>query len=273
MPRAVSNGISLVYDDRGRGEPALLFLPGWCVPRAVFRELVPHAATTRRVLALDWRGHGDSGPASGDFGMAELVDDAAAVIVASRAREVVPVALAHAGWVAIELRRRLGLRIPQLVLLDWMVLGAPAAFFDTLHDMQTPERWRETVDAILERWLNGADNPALVRFLREEVGAGPPEMWARAAREIAAAFGAAGSPLGALASLAAPPAVLHLYAQPDDAGFLTAQEAFAATHPWFQARHLEARSHFPVLEVPAVIASAIEEFVGAEVPAPAARGG
>jgi hypothetical protein len=41
------------------------------------------------------------------------------VIEASQAQHVVPVALSHAGWVAIELRRRLGALIPKLVLLDW----------------------------------------------------------------------------------------------------------------------------------------------------------
>ncbi|MCL6505968.1 MAG: alpha/beta hydrolase [Bryobacteraceae bacterium] len=56
-------------------------------------------------LALDWRGHGQSEKPAGDFGTADLADDAMAVIEASRAEQVVPVALSHAGWVAIRTGR------------------------------------------------------------------------------------------------------------------------------------------------------------------------
>jgi hypothetical protein len=44
---------------------------------------------------------GSTGP--GDFGLPDLVEDALAVVVASGAPTVVPVAVSHAGWVAIEL--------------------------------------------------------------------------------------------------------------------------------------------------------------------------
>jgi pimeloyl-ACP methyl ester carboxylesterase len=102
----------------GQGEPALLFMPGWCGSRRVFDELAPRCATRRRTLALDWRGHGKSTRLADDFGAGDLANDALAVIEASEVDQAVPVALSHAGWVAIELRRRLGPRIPKLVLLD-----------------------------------------------------------------------------------------------------------------------------------------------------------
>ncbi|MCL6623589.1 MAG: hypothetical protein K6T17_03100 [Fimbriimonadales bacterium] len=57
--------------------------------------------------------------------------------------------------------------------------------------------------------------------------------------------------------------VLHLYAQPDDSGYLAAQQPFANTHPWFQVLKLEARGHFPMYEVPGEMAMAIERFVQA----------
>ncbi|MEM2652351.1 MAG: hypothetical protein QXU87_09785, partial [Candidatus Caldarchaeum sp.] len=60
-----------------------------------------------------------------DFGFEGLVSDALAVIKASGSQQVIPVALAHSGWVAIDLRRRLGTQIQKLVLIDWIVLEAP----------------------------------------------------------------------------------------------------------------------------------------------------
>ncbi len=262
MAQTTVHGIRISYDDFGRGGPALMFLPGWCASRAAFRELARLCAVRHRVIALDWPGHGESETPAGDFGANLLVESAQAVIEASGAPQVVPVAMSHAGWVAIELQRRLKDRISKLVLLDWLVLEASAPFLEALRGMQSPERWRETVDQLFMGWLHGVTNTELVRFVRGVMGAYGYAMWSRAAREIIAAYGRAGSPLQALAGLKPPVSVLHLYAQPDDARYFGAQHSFAAEHPWFQVRKLAARSHFPMFEVPEEMAAAIGEFAG-----------
>jgi pimeloyl-ACP methyl ester carboxylesterase len=261
VPYATSNGIRIAYDDAGRGEPALLLLPGWCANRTVFRYLAPLSSPFRRTLTLDWRGHGESELPHGDFGFDELLADALAVLEASGAGQVLPVALAHAGWVAVELRRRLAGRVPGMVLLEWLVLGAPPEFSEIIEGMQDPTRWRHAVDAIFSAWLPEVDNPQLVRFVREEMGSQGFAMWARAAREIAAAYARAGSPLEALAGLDPPPPVLHLYAQPEEQWFYDAQRQFAAAHPWYQVRRLEAHSHFPMFEAPGEIVAGIQQFI------------
>lgn len=88
-------------------------------------------------------------------------------------------------------------------------------------------------------------------------------MWSRAGREIGAAFAVTPVPLDAIAALDPPPSTLHLYALPPDAGFLEAQRSYAATHPWFSVEKLDARSHFPTVEVPARVAAALDAFAGA----------
>jgi len=261
LPEVQSHGIRISYDDYGQGEPALLFMPGWCASRRVFNELAQYCAKQRRTLAIDWRGHGQSEKPTKDFGASDLVEDALAVIKASRADLIVPVALAHAGWIAIELRRRLGARIPKIVLLDWLVLEAPPAFLKALRSLQDPAQWEQTRDQLFSMWLQGLNIPALINFVREDMGSYPFEMWARAGREISSAYAKAGSPLKALASLKPPALVLHLYAQPEDPSYLAAQRSFSATHPWFQVLKLEARSHFPMYEIPDEMAMTIEVFV------------
>jgi pimeloyl-ACP methyl ester carboxylesterase len=261
MAQVTSTGLSIVYDDLGQGEPALLMMPGWCSNRTVFQALAPRCNLHRRTLVLDWRGHGESEQPADDFGNNDLVEDALAVIQASGAQQVVPVAHAHAGWVAIELRRRLGALIPKLVLLDWLILEAPPPFLEALQGMQSPAQWQQTVEQIFSLWLHGVDDPKLIRFVREEMGAYGFAMWSRAAREIGTAYAQAGSPLQALAALETAVPVLHLYAQPEDSGYLTAQQSFAAVHPWFSVHKLHACSHFPMLEVPDEMAVALEGFV------------
>jgi pimeloyl-ACP methyl ester carboxylesterase len=51
------------------------------------------------------------------------------------------------------------------------------------------------------------------------------------------------------------------YAQPADDEMLTAQQQYAATHPWFSVRRLDARSHFPMLEAPEAMVAQIESFL------------
>lgn len=262
MVERTSAGIA--YDDRSGPEPALLFLPGWCGPRTLFDPLAARLDGQVRTLAVDWRGHGQSAPADGDFGTADLVDDALAVIEQSGADVVVPVAVAHAGWVAMELRRRLGhRRIPRLVFLDWMVLGPPPPFLDALDAMMTPVTTRAVVDQITGMWTAGLEIPDLDAYVAS-MAATPDDMWARAAREIAAAFETAGSPLDAAAALSPPPPTLHLYAQPPAEEYLDAQRAFADQHPWFEVRRLDASSHFPMFETPHVIAALLADFVARE---------
>ena len=267
MPRANSDGLQIDYTDLGRGEPTLLLLSGWCATREAYGRMNELCAQYRRVLALDWRGHGHSEPVVQDFGARELLDDAMAVIEASGAGSIVPVALAHAGWVAIELRRRLGARIPGLVLIDWIVLDPPQPFVAALHAMQDPKRWRQTRDQLFSAWLHGVDNPAVSEFVLDGMGAFDPAMWARAGREIAASYERFGNPLTALKALSPPAPTLHIYAQPPDPAYYEAQQSFAAGHPWFKVRHISARSHFPMLEEPEEMAQAVEDFVE-RLPAP-----
>ena len=60
MPFADSEGIRIHYEDTGEGEPVLLGLPGWCNKQTIFAPLAERLSSDHRVLAMDWRGHGDS---------------------------------------------------------------------------------------------------------------------------------------------------------------------------------------------------------------------
>lgn len=261
MPVATHGNLALAYDDRGVGDPVLLFMPGWCGSRTAFDEIAVRLSSRRRMLAIDWRGHGGSAAAPGDFGTSELVDDALKVIEASGAERIVPVATAHAGWVAIELRRRLGRRIPKIILVDWIMTDPPPPFRAGLEAMRDPAHAFAVRDQLFGMWTKGVEHAGVLRYVREDMGSYSAAMWARAAREILAAYQREGNPLRALDALEPSVPVLHVYAQPDDAAFLEAQRAFAVAHPWFTVRKLDARSHFPTIEVPDEMESAIEAFL------------
>ena len=109
--------------------------------------------TARRTVAMDLREHGESPRTGEDFTAADVVDDAVALLDALGIDRVVPVALAHAGWVALELRRRLGAeRVPGIVLVDWMVLGTPPGFDGALAGLQDDAAWADVRAALFGMW-------------------------------------------------------------------------------------------------------------------------
>jgi pimeloyl-ACP methyl ester carboxylesterase len=250
----------IAYDDAGAGEPALLLLPGWCGPRTMFRPALPKHARHRRVLAMDLRGQGESEAGPGTIGYPELLDDTLRVLADARIQRVIPVAVAHAGWAAIDLRRRLGPeRVPGIVLVDWMVLGAPPPFAEALQGLRDPVHWSAVRDRLFRMWTTGVALPALDALI-DDMRAAPGESWRRAACEIAARFTADPVPLEVLAAEPVACPTLHLYAQPADPTFLAAQRDFAATHPWFSVQKLAGTSHFPPLESPLEVAAHVERF-------------
>ncbi len=259
MPRVRSHDVTIDYDDKGLGDPALLLMPAWCGTRAAFGSVRDLLSARRRVLAVDWRGHGASGAPTGDFGEEDLVHDALAVIADSGAQSVVPVALGHAGWIGIDLRRRLGVAVPGLVVVDWVVSEAPAALLATLEDVRSDADRDDAVAGLLQQWQAGVPDPALAALLAD-MGAVSDAMWDRAAREIESSYARFGSPLRALAGLEHPPPVLHLVPAAEDAFSFERQRAYEAEHHWYHAAELPARSHLPLLEAPQQAADEIERF-------------
>ncbi len=260
-----SEGIRIYYDDRGEGEPALLCLPGFCNDHTIFAPLVERLSADHRVLVMDWRGHGKSQASDRDFGFAEMAGDAVAVIEDSGAHSVIPYAQGQLPWVAVELRRRLGERVPKMVASSWPVISArgnPLAprFLAAMEALQDEARWREAAEKVVAMFVSGA--PASVQTqIRNQMLSHGFEMWSRAGHEIPTMFAQEGDPLTALSKLSPPVPVLHVYAQPPAPEYLSTQESFARDHPWFHVRRLEAASQFPTLEVPDETARVVREFI------------
>ncbi|HWH05044.1 MAG TPA: alpha/beta hydrolase [Gaiellaceae bacterium] len=258
---ATADGLRIAYDDSGGPGLPLLCLTGWCSSRARYDRFLEVAAQHRRVVRLDWRGHGDSDPAGGDFGVEEQTADALAVVEAAGLDAFVPVSASHSGWVAIELRRRLGERVPRIVHMDWLLVEPSERYLDVIRMLQSEDRWPEARDILYGIWRSGVDDPAIEAVLATMSRHGA-EMWMRSGRKIEAGFAEHGSPFEALRLLDPPVEVLHLYGQPTDEEYFARQERFAAEHPWFRVRRLPARTHFAMTETPEQAVAEIERFLG-----------
>ncbi len=268
MAYAESNGTRIYYEDTGKGEPALVCLPGLFLPHTLFDPVARLLSGSHRLLQVDWRGHGKSSPYAEDFGFSEMLSDVLAVVQGSGARSVVPFTQAHGAWVALDMRRKLGPRVPSMVLCNWNPIfvsadpgQSPHPFLAAMDRLQDPAGWRPAADELVNMWVKDAP-PSLETYIRAELREQGADDWSRGGREISARYAREGDPLRAMASLEPPPSVLHLYAQPKGAEYLDRQEAFARDHVWFKVRHLDAISHFPMFEVPAETAEAVRQFIG-----------
>src|SRR4051812_14828414 len=55
------NGTTIVYDDAGHGAPPMLLVHGWGGDRSHLAPQLAHFSHSHRVVAIDRRGHGESG--------------------------------------------------------------------------------------------------------------------------------------------------------------------------------------------------------------------
>lgn len=239
-------------------------MTGWCDSRTGFSKFSEACSTNRRIIKLDWPGHGKSDKPPCDFGFNELVDSAVSVINDSGVREVIPVSGANAGWVSIELLSRLKERVPKLVFMDWVVLQPPHLYLDMLHSLRNPGKWESTRNELLSTWLKNVNNSEVQKLVKEIMSSFGRDMWSRAAREIILQFNTHSSPLHLLRTMGTNVPVMHLYSQPNEPGYFESQELFAASHEWFKVFKINTRSHFFTLEKPNESAILIEKFINDE---------
>jgi pimeloyl-ACP methyl ester carboxylesterase len=132
---------------------------------------------------------------------AEAMRDAAGVVL---------VAQAHAGWVALDLARRFPERVVGLLSLSWILDDPPAPFVAALEAMAAAGTTRAAVDELTGMWLKGGEDPAVRDHVERVMRTHPDAAWARAAREILAAYRREGSPRRALARLPRPVSFAHV---------------------------------------------------------------
>lgn len=76
----VDDGVRIHYLDAGSGEPALIFVHGWCSNADHFENQYAHFASDHRVLGIDRRGHGRSDVPDSGYSAERHAHDLAAIL-------------------------------------------------------------------------------------------------------------------------------------------------------------------------------------------------
>lgn len=145
-----TDGVSIAYQVRGKGKPALVFVHGWCCDRAYWDAQVSHFAQQYRVVTVDLAGHGGSGLNRKTWTMASFGEDVQALVDKLGLNQIVLVGHSMGGPVILEATRRMPKRVIGLVGVD------------TFHDLER-KYTQDQIDQILAPFR--IDFPEAIRNL------------------------------------------------------------------------------------------------------------
>src|SRR5262245_9016399 len=97
------NGLRLAYDDRGAGEPVMVFVHGWTCDRSFFAPQAEHFARRHRVVSVDLRGHGESDKPNEPYPIGAYADDIAYLLDQLGLGKVVAVGHSSGGLTVLQL--------------------------------------------------------------------------------------------------------------------------------------------------------------------------
>jgi pimeloyl-ACP methyl ester carboxylesterase len=118
----IHQGVQLVYEDRGAGTPAFVFVHGWTCDRSFFAPQAEYFARRHRVVAVDLRGHGESDKPQGPYPVSAYADDLAYLIAHLGLGKVVAVGHSMGGITVLQLAAAHPACVAAIVMVD------PAAF-------------------------------------------------------------------------------------------------------------------------------------------------
>jgi len=164
------DGRSIAYDLVGpESAPVVCMTHSLASDGGMWTEQVPPLlAAGFRVLRIDMRGHGGSGPVAGNYTMSALAADVAAVLDA--------LALPRAHYIGLSIGGMLG----QAFALEHGGKLASAMWCDTLPTTPggAPEVWQQRVDTVRgANSLTPLADPTIERWLTDAVKTGRPGRW------------------------------------------------------------------------------------------------
>lgn len=160
---------ALAVDDGGAGSPAVLFVHSLAGEAAHWTAQLEHVRRTRRAVAFDVRGHGGSDrPADGDYAIASLAGDVAAVADRLGLDRFVLVGHSMGGGVALSYAGLHPDRVARLLLLDAIGDGSalPAAEVEPFLAALESPAYQEAIEGYWAT-ISGQDPGVRARLLAD----------------------------------------------------------------------------------------------------------
>ena len=117
------DGVALAYEETGMGEPPMLLVHGWGTDRAVMKPLFEWVRGSRRAVAVDLRGFGESDAPDQPYRIEGYSDDLAFVSARLNLGPSIVVGHSMGGMVALDFAARYADQVSAAIILEGMVLA------------------------------------------------------------------------------------------------------------------------------------------------------
>lgn len=181
------DGVPIHYEAAGNGEPVVVFVHCWSCDRGYWREQFAHFARSRRVVAIDLAGHGESGTGRERHSIEAFGADVATVVESLGLRRVVLVGHSMGGPVTLEAARLLGDRVVALVPVDTLGRVGERTSPEEKKAFLDPMRadFRAATLAFVRGFMFTAkSDPALVGRIAEDMAQAPPQVGLQALESL-----------------------------------------------------------------------------------------
>ena len=173
-----ADGVQIRYEFRGKGEPTLIFVHGWCCDRSYWREQLPYFAKKHRVVAIDLAGHGESGLNRKVWTLDAFGDDVAAVAAKLSLKQVVLIGHSMGGSVIVKAAPKIPGQVLGLVAVDQFFNLEEKHTQEEMDKFIAPFRvnFREAVSNWVRTVFTPKSDPKLVEWVVAHMSARPPEV-------------------------------------------------------------------------------------------------
>jgi pimeloyl-ACP methyl ester carboxylesterase len=188
MPTLKVTGSEIHYLDVGRGPSAVVLLHAFPLHLGMWSRQVESLSQRHRVVALDYRGLGSSGPPRAPSTMDLLAEDVGALCAHLRVERAGVAGLSMGGYLAFEVWRRMPRLVRGLALCDTRAgpdtpEGAAGRETFARNALEKGLSW--VADEMTPKLLRPDPDPAAVKEVRDLVAAGTPAGVAMAQRGMA----------------------------------------------------------------------------------------
>jgi pimeloyl-ACP methyl ester carboxylesterase len=171
LKTASRDGVNLRYLDASSGEPALVFIHGWCCNQSMWGDQIEAFAPEHRIIAVDLRGHGESDKPDQDYDIAGFADDMAWLLHEIGLDRPVLIGHSMGGVTLLNLLRQHPDVARAAIFVDAGFMPLPEEVrplvAQTLEALKTPA-YREVATNVVKAFLFRAESPP---DLRDQVAA------------------------------------------------------------------------------------------------------
>ena len=167
--RIAADGVSISYTLIGSGPPVVL-LHGWTCNRLFWREQVPFLARDHRVLAPDFRGHGQSEVPDEGYTLERLAEDVHIVMRDLKMSPAVIVGHSMGGMVAQQLAASHGEDVSGLVLMATAAADPEGTLLSKRIAAEAPrEGYRAAFLRYFPQWFIPEADPDLLEWVKSQM--------------------------------------------------------------------------------------------------------